>query len=100
MALAAHGGTVNFLFFRYMSFESWVLSIHHLQTLFQFFKQKARSAFCIGRYHALGMPTQKLHALDYLCEAVTHVSGTEILRTEVYESSDKQLKAMYGNSCI
>lgn len=46
-------------------------------------------------YLALERLTEIRHALDQLCEVLTHVGGNESLHAGVYEPSRKQFKAIY-----
>lgn len=87
---------VNFLFICHIRFEWTEESIQHLGSCIRFFKEKV--TVHSGRYQIFALLTQTWHALDQLCEAITHAGALYILHAGVYEPSHEWFKSCHANS--
>ncbi|NJK52916.1 MAG: hypothetical protein HC936_08975 [Leptolyngbyaceae cyanobacterium SU_3_3] len=94
-AMTEYVDMVNFVFRRHLNFEWTKETIVLLDRRIRSFK-KAKFAF--EKYQVSGMHTQKWHALDHLCEAISDVGGIESLHGGIYEASHKRFKLFYSRS--
>lgn len=70
-ALSQYLDMVSILFKCHLCFEWALESVQNLGSEIRFFDQRGIISF--GRYQVSAMPTQKLHGLDHLCEALPHM---------------------------
>lgn len=85
---------VNYLCMPHKSYEWFGASVQHPQTRVQTSKKQEKAAFRM--YQASELLARKRHAMDHLCEAVTHVGEIENLYAGLYETLQKQFKEMFA----